>query len=697
MKIYLIILVVYISFIQINAQNLIPNPSFEKFDTSFVLPGPYYLNQSFGIYDDWESINTADFYYTENYWIFDNMAPSLFDSLVTYVYVGADSCFLCVPQNNFGYRTARTGNGYTGIRAYSGAYGHNYKEFIKVEFTEPLIQDKLYHISFYVCPSTQNPFFLNSLGAYVSDFELNSYPSSSVSAQILTNQTLSNTSEWVEVKGLYRANGGESHITIGNFDTDTVFDDPFFDVPLSCLYYFLEDVSVYPYSNLQDTSICQGDTIVIKPLRQENASCLWQNGSTDSIFYAYEEGTYWMKQSYYIAETSTMAYHYDTIIVSYKQVDSLLTTNLGNDTSICTGETITLNTTNSDANYLWSNGSNGNQFTTGQSGLIWLKEFNECLSTSDTINLNVIAPLTLDLGSDTSFCIGDTIVIIPTINTNEIHYLWHNGSESETFIASEEGMYWLQVKNQCEVIADTIQINHFDSIFVDLGQDTTICFNTSHTLRVICPNVNILWGDGSTGNSLDVNEAGLYHVSISNQCKILRDSIEISVYPRLQLNLGEDIKLCEDDTIGFEVHFDVSNENAKYLWQDGSNKANYTINKVGNYWVEVSSSCEKLKDDLIVKYFCRCELFFPNCFTPNQDEINDRFLSAQNCDYLNYHLQIFDRWGERIYETFDNKIGWDGTYKGQICPIGVYSYKVNYQFLESYVIGRKTGKFILAK
>ena len=134
--------------------------------------------------------------------------------------------------------------------------------------------------------NTKSFFFLNSLGAYVSDFELNSYPSSSVSAQILTDQTLSNTSEWVEVKGLYRANGGESHISIGNFDTDTVFDDPFFDVPLSCLYYFLEDISVYPFSNLKDTSICQGDTIVLKPLRQENANCLWQNGSTDSIFYA---------------------------------------------------------------------------------------------------------------------------------------------------------------------------------------------------------------------------------------------------------------------------------------------------------------------------------------------------------------------------------------------------------------------------
>lgn len=226
MKKPLIVFIALIAFTTLSAQNLVPNASFEEFDSTFVLPGPYYLNQSFGIYDYWNSIYTADFYYTDNYWIFDSMPEGLFDSLSTNVYLGADSCFLCAPYNNFGYRTPHTGNGYTGIRAYSGALGHNYKEFIIVELNEPLIEGKLYQISFYTCPSTQNPFALNSLGAYITTNEVNDY--NNLPAQVLSEDTISDTSEWTEVKGLYRANGDENHITIGNFDTETEFNYPFF-------------------------------------------------------------------------------------------------------------------------------------------------------------------------------------------------------------------------------------------------------------------------------------------------------------------------------------------------------------------------------------------------------------------------------------------------------------------------------------
>tara|TARA_Y100000385_G_scaffold97830_1_gene101202 strand:- start:10275 stop:12152 length:1878 start_codon:yes stop_codon:yes gene_type:complete len=621
----LIVFIALISFTTLSAQNLVPNASFEEFDSTFVLPGPYYLNQSFGIYDYWNSIYTADFYYIDNYWIFDSMPEGLFDSLSTNVYLGADSCFLCAPYNNFGYRTPRTGNGYTGIRAYSGALGHNYKEFIKVELNEPLIEGKLYQISFYTCPSTQNPFALNSLGAYITTNEVNDY--NNLPAQVLSEDTISDTSEWTEVKGLYRANGDENHITIGNFDTETEFNDPFFNVRLSCLYYFLEDVSFFPYSNITDTTMCEGDTLILSPKRQDNVTCLWQDGSTDTLFYAYEEGTYWMKQSYYWQETSTTVNHYDTIHVSFKSLDDLLPTDLGNDTSICPGENLIFTATNSNVNYQWSNGANTNQFTTNQSGMVWLKEYNEC-----------------------------------------------------------------------EMIADSIKISHIEKLFLELGSDTIMCYNDSHTLQVKCPNVNILWNDGSTNNNYEVNNEGLYYVTISNQCESISDSIRFSHYPRLNLNLGEDVLLCKDDTINFEMNTNVSNENAHYLWQDGSQNPSYTFKDLGEYWVKISSNCETLIDSLVIRYFCECEVFIPNSFTPNHDQHNDYFLTKQNCGYDSFHLQIFNRWGELIFETYNPKEYWDGKYKGKMCPIGVYTYKLILQFEEGYKkIKRKTGTILLAQ
>ena len=97
MKKPLIVFIALIAFTTLSAQNLVPNASFEEFDSTFVLPSPYYLNQSFGIYDYWNSIYTADFYYTDNYWIFDSMPEDLFDSLSTNVYLGADTT-LCLGE-----------------------------------------------------------------------------------------------------------------------------------------------------------------------------------------------------------------------------------------------------------------------------------------------------------------------------------------------------------------------------------------------------------------------------------------------------------------------------------------------------------------------------------------------------------------------------------------------------------------------
>ena len=373
--------------------------------------------------------------------------------------------------------------------------------------------------------------------------------------------------------------------------------------------------------------MCEGDTLILSPKRQDNVTCLWQDGSTDTLFYAYEEGTYWMKQSYYWQETSTTVNHYDTIHVSFKSLDDLLPTDLGNDTSICPGENLIFTATNSNVNYQWSNGANTNQFTTNQSGMVWLKEYNEC-----------------------------------------------------------------------EMIADSIKISHIEKLFLELGSDTIMCYNDSHTLQVKCPNVNILWNDGSTNNNYEVNNEGLYYVTISNQCESISDSIRFSHYPRLNLNLGEDVLLCKDDTINFEMNTNVSNENAHYLWQDGSQNPSYTFKDLGEYWVKISSNCETLIDSLVIRYFCECEVFIPNSFTPNHDQHNDYFLTKQNCGYDSFHLQIFNRWGELIFETYNPKEYWDGKYKGKMCPIGVYTYKLILQFEEGYKkIKRKTGTILLAQ
>lgn len=63
----------------------------------------------------------------------------------------------------------------------------------------------------------------------------------------------------------------------------------------------------------------------------------------------------------------------------------------------------------------------------------------------------------------------------------------------------------------------------------------------------------------------------------------------------------------------------------------------------------------------------------PNAFSPNNDGLNDKFrLIAENLPEGQFKMKIYNRWGQMIFETNDIEEGWDGTYKSEPCPEGVY-------------------------
>ena len=68
-------------------------------------------------------------------------------------------------------------------------------------------------------------------------------------------------------------------------------------------------------------------------------------------------------------------------------------------------------------------------------------------------------------------------------------------------------------------------------------------------------------------------------------------------------------------------------------------------------------------------------LFVPNSFTPNGDGINDIFL-PKGIFVSEYNLQIFNRWGEKLFESDDLNKGWDGSFKNKVCQLGTYYYQI---------------------
>ncbi len=71
-------------------------------------------------------------------------------------------------------------------------------------------------------------------------------------------------------------------------------------------------------------------------------------------------------------------------------------------------------------------------------------------------------------------------------------------------------------------------------------------------------------------------------------------------------------------------------------------------------------------------------IFMPTAFTPNDDDVNEVF-KITSVNIAKSKMQIYNRWGEKVFESTDHKIGWDGKYKGKLCPNDYYVYYVSYK------------------
>jgi gliding motility-associated-like protein len=122
-----------------------------------------------------------------------------------------------------------------------------------------------------------------------------------------------------------------------------------------------------------------------------------------------------------------------------------------------------------------------------------------------------------------------------------------------------------------------------------------------------------------------------------------------------------------------------------YLWDMGDGSELLTVNQPGLYTyplyqldqytitqiVTAENGCTdtafytvEIDNDLLI--------YVPNTFTPDNDEYNQQFKPVIASQITAYHLSIYNRWGEILFESFDKNVGWDGTYNGTIVQNGTY-------------------------
>lgn len=438
-----------------------------------------------------------------------------------------------------------------------------------------------------------------------------------------------------------------------------------------------------PLVNLgPDLFIC-GD--VDTPLNSNNPgmSYFWSTGALTENIQILDTG------KYYVTVTNKGCKASDTIAVFASMVPVL---QLGNDSSSCFQTNIQLNSPVNADTYLWSTGSHQSSLVVSKAGIYWLQITKEYCTVRDSIQFGQKEVPVLNLGPDRKVCKEQPVQIdlAPAIGS----YVWQDGSNSRVKTVRAPGVFAVTVTSDdgCSV-SDSLQLDTFTSPVIDLGTDTFICKNTELLLGVSGNYAHYKWQNGSTASTFNASSNTTYSLEVTDQngC-IATDEISLKVYPLPSVNLMAEMSICDPDTF-----VEVSGSFNQLAWNDGSSEARYPIKEYGSFTVTVTDTnqCNN-KATITVFNNCPGKVFVPNVFTPsNQDGVNDVFYPiTRNIESLTF--QVYNRWGEKVFETTKLQEGWNGMFNGNPVQSDVYVYTVQYKAF-SGVVGSTSGNVTVLK
>jgi autotransporter-associated beta strand protein len=324
-----------------------------------------------------------------------------------------------------------------------------------------------------------------------------------------------------------------------------------------------------------NTTLCDGQSLILSGAA--NALYSWSTGATSQSISVTQSGKYALKITN--ANCSSCFAISDTVTVVVKNSPSV---NLGPDTTLCQGTQITLDATNTNSTYKWSDNSSAATLTTGTAGTYWVKVTNNqnCSdSAAVTIAIASIPDATINASGPTTFCDGKNVTLSVPAGAS---YLWSTGETTQSVTVSEAKTVSLKVSNAdhpaCYSLGSPINVVVNPSPNITLGKDTTICEATS---IVLIPNANgctYIWNTGSTASSLETGAEGTYSVKATNTYGCSDSTtIQITVDSLPRASFTVDIDTL---TVAFT-------NNSSYLktvlWKFGDGNTNAELNPVHTY------------------------------------------------------------------------------------------------------------------
>lgn len=347
----------------------------------------------------------------------------------------------------------------------------------------------------------------------------------------------------------------------------------------------------------------------------------------------------------------------------------------------------------------WSNGQTGlnaNNLSSGNYTVV-VVDANNCSTTQNFILSPIDGPLVSVDYSESVLCFGDQngyIDFLVTGGTPGYTYIWQpNVSSTQNAANLGAGTYNIQIIDGSNCAQTfTLQIGQPEQIAASASVVNPNCGQNNGNLQIETfggsgalsynwtPNVST----NAVGNNL---AAGTYSVNISdnNGCNIqlTETLVPTGTIPLFVSPSSAVIEPNQSVQLNANLGAGISNYMVSWSPPDGLSCtdclnpiASPTESTTYQITVITDDGCQRtLSVSVIIELPCK-GVAIPTIFTPNGDGLNDEIcIQNQHC-VETFELAIYNRWGELVFYTNNPNECWDGSFRGQPAPIGVYAFKV---------------------
>ena len=323
-------------------------------------------------------------------------------------------------------------------------------------------------------------------------------------------------------------------------------------------------------------------------------------------------------------------------------------------------------------------------------------------------------PPILTTSNDTVVCPNQGVYLwVQPIDVTQYYtYMWNGNQVDSNFYITpeivEDTVFYIVVTDECNLTAtDSINANIYtepvieiltDSIYgcVPHAQKYLVNISQNTILGAIEWQTAIGYINSSDNNAISIgysypgNDQLSANFTSANGCNYNVDFdtyIHISSTPIANFSFLPTIPNNYDEVISFK------NESKDYIesnWTIGTQlfstiDAELVIGTINDIYRPFNACLKVSNDENCSAEICQLItiesdqlIFVPNSFTPGSGEYNSIFkVDGTNVDIYGFHMVIFNRWGEIVFESFDIDSGWDGTYAGNVLETAVFTWKID--------------------